>query len=83
METHDLHLLRGRRETGQISVSGDLGISWLLLDIHCVKGLFLACNQDFLGTFHHEIAALVLRTFAGLLQKRGGLSVENTETGME
>jgi hypothetical protein len=67
METDDLYLLGGRGEARQISVSGDLGVSRLLLDIHCVKGLLLACDKEFLGTFYDKISTLVLRTLACLL----------------
>jgi hypothetical protein len=43
----------------------------------------LAGDEDFLRAFDYEISALVLRAFAGFLEEGGGLSVEDTATGME
>jgi len=83
VETDDLDLARHRRKTAHISVGGDLGISGLGLDIHCVKGLFLARNEDLFRTFYDEIAALILGALAGLLEEGCGLSVEDAAAGME
>ena len=66
VKTHHFHLAGNGRKTGEISVSGDLGVPRLRLDVHGIESLLLLGNKNLLRAFHYEIAALVLGAFAGL-----------------
>ena len=80
----DLATHRGEtRNGGKGDGLGVLGVRVFRSDGEGVEGLFLLGNQHLFGTVNDEIAAIVFDALADLLEKGGGLVVEDAEAAVE